>query len=98
MPDNQRPPDPVQVRTTPAVSLERRRDVLRLLRAAGGSLALVDLAADLCSGRGNALDPDVNWDGVERCATRLHHRDLPKLEAAGVVTFDTDRRIAALEA
>lgn len=98
MPDTQWPDDPSTVRTTPPGALERRRDLLGILREAGGSLALADLAADLCVGRGDVPASPADAADVQRCATRIYHQDVPKLADAGVVAFDPDRRIVTLEA
>lgn len=74
----------------------RRRTLLRALRAAGGSLPIEDGAARIA-----AHENDHHADGVEPVNARLvaidlQHGHLPKLEEAGLLEVDRERRIVDL--
>jgi hypothetical protein len=68
------------------LSDHRRRSVLRYLREVRGEVALATLVEAV---RG---DDDAPRDWI---ATELHHVHLPKLAAAGAVTYDPERRRVA---
>ena len=72
-----------------ALTHRRRRRVLGLLRAAGEPTSLSAVAREL------AADADCD-DPVERIEITLYHRHVPKLEATGLVAFDTERRTLRL--
>lgn len=72
-----------------ALTHRRRRRVLALLRGADGPTSLSEVAAEL------AADEECD-DPADRVEISLYHRHVPKLEAAGLVAFDADRRTLTL--
>ncbi|WP_149797885.1 DUF7344 domain-containing protein [Halorubrum xinjiangense] len=72
-----------------AVAHERRRTVLDALRATGGDAAdldaLVEAVCDDADGPSPAVDEDRR-----RVRAALRHIHLPKLAAAGLVTYDNE--------
>lgn len=71
----------------------RRRWVLAILDDADDPLARSTLAAELF-----ATDPagGRSSESVDDVLAALHHVHLPRLDAAGLVTYDRDRRTVAL--
>jgi len=79
-----------------ALANERRRRALTALREADEPLLLTDLARDVAQretsdGTGRPAD-----ETVQRCRISLYHSHLPKLAAAGLLTFDADEKEAVL--
>ncbi|WP_144799904.1 DUF7344 domain-containing protein [Halorubrum depositum] len=80
-----------------AIADGRRRAVLRSLRRDDGDAADLDALVD-------EVYSDARRDGAvtdaerRRIRTGLHHVDLPKLEAAGLVEYDPDeKRVRSVE-
>lgn len=72
-----------------AINSQRRREVLRYLRPSDESaVALHELAAAVVDRTG----PDTPPHDVETVTVDLHHRDLPLLDAAGLLEYDSRSR------
>lgn len=79
-------------RTNPvivALASPRRRLALAALVDGSGSLPVETLAERVADGR-DAASTDADADAPERTRVALVHRDLPKLDAAGLVEWDRD--------
>lgn len=74
---------------------EHRREALAIVQDAGCSIALVDLAQDLCLDGGASPSTNAEFEAIEQCYVGLYHLDVPKLADAGLVKFDSDRRSVA---
>lgn len=72
------------------LSNERRRIVLSALAGYTAPIDLSTLAPEIAT-REEGRDP-TNGDSIEHIRVTLHHTHLPKLEACGVVDYDTDAR------
>lgn len=72
-----------------ALSNRHRRATLRALRDGSGSLQMDDLAAELADGLERDDDDAGREDRVQKLQVRLQHCHVPKLEATGLVTYDT---------
>lgn len=71
----------------PALADDRRREIVAVVEAGDGPVALDDLARELAStGAYGRPAPRL----VEDLRIRLHHQYLPKLAAAGLVEYDLD--------
>lgn len=70
-----------------------RRDALFFLALHDRPLMLNDLTKEIVVRRENASITEISGEKLHRVATALYHRHVPKLAAAGVVTFDSDRRL-----
>jgi len=68
-----------------SLASERRRVLLRVLRARDEPMTMADLARTVTA---RAPDQDADADTVERVRASLHHRDLPALDDAGLVEVD----------
>jgi DNA-binding transcriptional ArsR family regulator len=68
-----------------SLASERRRVLLRVLRARGEPMTMADLAGLVAA---RVPDQDADADTVERMRASLHHRDLPALDDAGLVEVD----------
>lgn len=66
---------------------DRRRVVSHLAETADGSATVADLAVAL------ETDPPASGASPQEMAVALHHRHLPKLDAAGVVAYDADEEV-----
>ena len=73
----------------------RRRMVLRELKSNAGSTTLRDLAEALAEEESGESPPPRNVRNS--VYNSLHQTHLPKLDEAGVVTYDTDRKTVSLE-
>lgn len=62
---------------------QRRRTVLYALADRNGDVISLDELADLISGY------DLEFEDEERTRLILHHRDLPKLEEANLLEYDS---------
>lgn len=71
---------------------DRRRVVECLAETEDGSATVADLAVAL------ETDPPEPGARPEEMALALHHRHLPKLDAAGVVDYDPDRQLVRYRA
>lgn len=71
---------------------QRRRDLLGILISSTSPVRVEDLAAQL-SAVGGAPD-DHRLEGI---TTQLCHVDLPKLDDAGLVCYDSEHRVVAFE-
>ncbi|GCF15511.1 hypothetical protein Harman_34460 [Haloarcula mannanilytica] len=63
---------------------DERRTVLSFLLDEGGQVSITDVATHL------AVDED-DADAVHRARVHLHHIHLPKLSAAGLITWSRDQ-------
>lgn len=74
----------------------QRRRILRCLARADQGLHLADLARDVAK-----LEMGVPGGGasdVESVYVRLYHRHVPRLQEAGLVSFDADSKTATVTA
>lgn len=78
------------------LSHPRRRYALHRLIEAGEPLALADLAADVAASETDLKAGEVPTDTVENVHVSLHHVHVPKLAAASLVRYDTDRKVVEL--
>lgn len=88
------------------VSLERalslladpvRRQALAVVRERE-TVTLRELTVTVTSRTAGTVELDDDRSVLDRRRIRLHHVHLPKLAAAGLVTYDTDRRTIELAA
>lgn len=86
--------DACESEATLVLADERRRETFRLLREAGSPLSVMDLAVEL-AGEGTPTS-DAAGDRVRDLRIQLYHRDLPRLADAGLVEFDSERRVAVI--
>ncbi len=70
------------------LAVERRRTTLEALEDVNGPVDLYDLAAAVAAGE--ADEPEVDDDTVQRVALSLHHAHLPKMAQLGVVEYDAE--------
>lgn len=102
--EHERPDDQSVAEIFEVLSDRHRRQVLRSLQEHGQEIAIADLAADLAGGgtgpSRSEVPPQVNQHRMEGAENRgqnvaasLYHVHIPKLEDAGVVTYDPDRGI-----
>jgi len=77
-----------------ALAAEPRRMVYTYLAEhdAAAITELTDVVVGWSQTRGRATDAD-NWDDTR---TALHHRHLPVLDDAGVISYDADQQTATL--
>ncbi len=78
------PADPAVDEGAEALADGRRREVLRVLGQVGGPLPLADLAERVATASGPSTS-------TERLTVALDHVHLPKLDDAGIVSYDRDR-------
>lgn len=76
-----------------ALADARRRRVLRVLYRVDGPVPLEQLARQVIAGPEPPVP--VSADQTHCVAVRLHHVDLPKLDAVGLLAYDPDRRRVA---
>lgn len=74
------------------LSAPERRSIIRLLQAADGPMATVDLAHEIVEQDEGAPREGDSADDVAAIETSLHHAHLPALRSANVVNLDADRR------
>lgn len=72
----------------------RRRQTLQVLCEADEPLALEDLAREVAAREGS--DTGASEEEIERVLISLYHIHVPKLEANGIVEFDSSQRTVAL--
>lgn len=78
---------------------ERNASVLRYLREQVEPVHLSELAAEIVREAREAegvIHEDGDADPLGRVQVRLHHVDLPKMDDAGVLDYDAERRVASL--
>lgn len=73
----------------------RRQMVLKELKGNAGTMALRDLAENLAASESGESPPPRNVRNS--VYNSLHQTHLPKLDDAGVVDYDTDRKTVSLE-
>lgn len=75
-----------------AHSTRRRHEVFAQLARSGPTLTLDQLAEALTASSTQSADqPSTDGDRREQVAVRLHHLTLPKLDDAGLVSYDPSR-------
>lgn len=79
-----------------AISHHQRREALNVLHEANSPLAVADLAGDLVRQLEECPDDLEANRQTERLKIELYHCHLPKLAAAGLVTFDPKRNVVSL--
>jgi hypothetical protein len=89
-PSLQAPDDPAWPVVSALLARPSRRAILSVVVDHDGRLSLADLAAELRV-RADVIRPDDD----RRLPIALHHVDLPKLAAIGVVEYDPDARTVA---
>ena len=67
---------------------ERRRILLRRLRAVDGHASVRDLARAVTASERDADPETVSEEAIERVSVTLHHVHLPKLADAGYLRYD----------
>jgi len=72
---------------------QHRRIVLALLAAEQRSLTLNDLTQTVLEYNHQASPTAVSEDVLTETRCSLHHKHLPKLASAGLVTYYSDRRV-----
>lgn len=75
-----------------AVASERRRAALRVLADADGGELDFDTLVDRVVERLREDDGEPVLDYRQRVRTELHHSHLPKLEACGLVVYNTETK------
>jgi len=80
-----------------ALSNSRRREALRCLGEYDEPLALADLADEVAVAERGGPITDIRAEVVKRVYVSLYHTHVPKLEDAGLVRYDQERDIVALE-
>lgn len=76
------------------LSHPHRLSAVRCLARADDGLHLADLARDVARREGSA-ERGPAADAAERIYVNLYHVHLPKLRAAGVVSFDAESKFAS---
>lgn len=82
------PPDEV----LSAVAHKQRRTVLRELDNTDGNAMPFDTLADRVAAQVQADDGGRLADDPRHVRTALHHIHLPKLDACGMIVYDTERK------
>ena len=75
-----------------ALADARRRRTAGILRD-HGTLTLADLADEVAARQHGVRLPEVSADAVRDVYLGLYHRDVPRLEAADVVSYDQERDV-----
>jgi len=86
LPPLRTPDDPAWPVVSALLARPSRRAILSVVADHDGRLSLTDLAAEL------RLRDDVQPGDDRRLQIALHHVDLPKLAAIGVIEYDPDAR------
>lgn len=84
--------------TEALLSRSRRRTLLRLLASYDQPQAAADLATELALREHDMTVDATPWEEIKRNYLRLHHIHLPKLGDADLITYDEERKMAALTA
>lgn len=69
---------------------EHRQAVIEVLAEEDRSVGLSSLAQSVAAEVGDASSGTLTPRDVERAKVELHHQHLPKLDAAGVLEYDTE--------
>lgn len=77
-----------------ALAHARRRFAIDILSDATAPMALADLAAEIAARESGGTG--AHLEQQKRVQTDLYHCHVPKLEAAGLVEFDRERRTVRL--
>jgi len=88
LPPLQAPDDPAWSVVSALLARPSRRVILSVVAAHDEPLSLADLAAEL-----RVRDDVVQPDDDRRLPIALHHVDLPKLAAIGMIEYDPDARM-----
>ncbi|MDS0261479.1 hypothetical protein NDI56_18920 [Haloarcula sp. S1CR25-12] len=76
------------------LSYPRNRVILKLLNEEARAVHVSELAGQIAT---NHLDAFERAQTREQIRVSLHHRDLPKLDSAGLVEYDVEENIATLD-
>jgi len=76
------------------LSSPRNRAILKLLNDEARAVHVSELAAQIAT---NYLDAFERTQTREQIRVSLHHRDLPKLDRAGLVKYDIEENVATLD-
>lgn len=79
------------------LSHHRRRNALACLSDASGTVALADLAEDVAA-REKRSNTELSGGDAQAVYTTLRHVHLPKLDEAGAVEHDPDRKLVSATA
>lgn len=71
----------------PGLAEDRRQEVLAIVESENGPIAREDLVRELASAE---VDGEPSEPLLRDVTIQLHHRDLPRLEEAGLVEYDPD--------
>lgn len=72
---------------------QQRRLILTVLADDNRPVSVRDLMQTIVKHDHNTALTEVSKDVVTQIQVTLQHRDLPKLEAAGMITYDRDRQL-----
>ena len=78
------------------LSNERRRLVLRHLKATEGPVRVRDLSHQVAAWENGVAVEELNYKQRKRAYTSLHQTHLPKLNDCGIIAYDRDRGIVSL--
>ena len=78
------------------LSNSRRRYIIYYLHEAGDEMSLKQLAARIAAVENGTSVDDVTDEERQRVYISLYQTHLPKLEEAGIVSYDDEERIVAL--
>lgn len=78
------------------LSNSRRRYIIYYLHEAGDEMSLKQLAARIAAVENGTSVEDVTDEERQRVYISLYQTHLPKLEEAGIVSYDDEERIVAL--
>lgn len=78
------------------LSNSRRRYIIYYLSEGGNELSLKSLATKIAAVESDVSESDITSDERQRVYISLYQTHLPKLEEAGIVTYDEDERTVAL--
>jgi len=78
------------------LSNSRRRYIIYYLSQGGNELSLKSLATKIAAVESDVSESDITSDERQRVYISLYQTHLPKLEEAGIVTYDEDERTVAL--
>lgn len=70
-----------------------RNHVLRILQHQGTPMTLDSLANTSGCPIPNLLESDLTVSATTEAKTQLHHVHLPKLDDAGLITYDSDEQV-----
>jgi hypothetical protein len=76
------------------LSSPRNRAILKLLNEEARAIDVSKLAAKIATQHAETFQRSQSKEGIR---ISLHHRDLPKLDSAGLVTYDIEDNVATLD-